>query len=222
MFSSVRPLPESRTATRNGLSRVIVSPPHADHNSVDSDRVYLWKPGSEAGGRTVRETLRITLPLPPSVNNQYVTVGKRRVLSREARRFRRSVANLVRDGFTNGLVNQPWIESARGEPLACDLTFFFTTPYRRDLDGGLKIALDALFDALDLDDRYVVSITLTKQIDPLNPRAEIELASIESWQFDEEYVVLDPPGESALNADEHDDHRERGQDDNGGTQGSHE
>ncbi|CAN5648223.1 hypothetical protein BH23CHL2_BH23CHL2_23250 [soil metagenome] len=139
------------------------------------------------------KTVRLTLPLPPSVNNQYATVGKRRVLSREARRFRRSVAAIVRDGFSAGRIHQGWIDTARGEPLACDITFYFTTPYRRDLDGGLKIALDALLDALDLDDRYVVSITLTKQIDPLEPRAEIELAPITSWQFDETYVVLDQP-----------------------------
>jgi crossover junction endodeoxyribonuclease RusA len=135
-------------------------------------------------------TLRLTLPLPPSVNNQYVTVGKRRVLSREAKAFRRSVVAIVRDRFSDGLVSDAWIEAAREQPLACDLVFYFETPYRRDLDGGLKIALDALFDALGLDDRYIVSITLTKQIDPLNPRAEIELAPHPDWQFDETYVVL--------------------------------
>jgi len=140
-------------------------------------------------------TLRLELPLPPSVNNQYATVGNRRVLSREARGFRRSVASIVRDGFSQGRVSQGWIEAAKGRPLACDIIFFFTTPYRRDLDGGLKIALDALLEALDLDDRYVVSITLTKQIDPLKPRSEIELAAIDAWEFDETYVLLDSDGD---------------------------
>ncbi len=70
------------------------------------------------------------------------------MLSREARSFRRSVASIVRDGFSNGVVNQGWVDQASAQPLACDITFYFTTPYRRDLDGGLKIALDALLDAL--------------------------------------------------------------------------
>lgn len=153
-------------------------------------------------------SIRLDLPLPPSVNNQYVTVGRRRVLSKEARRFRRSVESIVRDGFTNGRVNQDWIKAARRQPLACDLIFYFTTPYRRDLDGGLKIALDALLDALDLDDRYIVSITLTKLIDPLNPRAEVELAPIEDWQFDETYVVLDSEADSAPDADNEGDGRQ--------------
>lgn len=135
------------------------------------------------------------------------------MLSRDAKRFRRSVSGIVRDAFTAGRISQSWVESAQGQPLACDIVFFFTTPYRRDLDGGLKISLDALFDALDLDDRYVVSITLTKQIDPLNPRAEIELAPIPSWQFDETYVVLDSPGAT----DPHDDEgNDQGQDDSSG------
>ena len=135
--------------------------------------------------------LRLTLPLPPGVNNQYVTVGKRRALSKSAKAFRRSVAAIVRDGFSQGKIREEWLAAAREQPLACDLVFYFETPYRRDLDGGLKIALDALFDALGLDDRYVVSITLTKQIDPLNPRAEIEPAPHPDWQFDETYVLLD-------------------------------
>lgn len=145
--------------------------------------------------------LRFDLPLPPSVNSQYATVGRRRVLSSAARRYRRSVAAIVRDSFTQGRVSQGWVDAARGEPLACDIIFYFATPYRRDLDGGLKITLDALMDALGLDDRYIVSITLTKQIDPLNPRSEIELAPLDAWQFDETYIVLEERAGSGLGAD---------------------
>ena len=161
------------------------------------------------------KTLRLTAPLPPGVNNQYATVRGRRVLSREARTFRRSVAGIVRDGFSSGLVTQAWVDAAEKQPLACDIIFYFTTPYRRDLDGGLKIALDALLDALGLDDRYIVTITLTKQIDPLHPRAEIELAPISNWQFDETYVVLDAPETSGLapeKGEEEDDCTDRDQD----------
>ena len=151
-----------------------------------------------------RSSLRFDIPLPPSVNNQYATVGGRRVLSREARSFRRSVAAIVRDLFSQRIVTVPWVDAVRQEPLACDIVYFFTTPYRRDLDGGLKITLDAVLDAFGLDDRYVVSITLTKQIDPLNPRAEIELAHLPSWQFDETYVLIESDRESPLDSGEQD------------------
>ncbi len=136
-------------------------------------------------------TLRLTLPLPPSVNNQYVTVGKRRVLSGPAKAFRRSVAAVLRQARTNGKIDETWLGNLQRQPLACDLVYYFETPYRRDLDGGLKITLDAVCDALDLDDRYIVSITLFKQIDPLQPRVELELAGINDWRFDEEYSLIE-------------------------------
>lgn len=136
-------------------------------------------------------TLKLSLPLPPSVNNQYVTVGRRRVLSKDAKGFRRSVAGIVRDAFDGGRIDPTWPAQLQEQPLACDLSFYFETPYKRDLDGGLKIALDALFEALGLDDRYVVSLTLEKKIDPLRPRLELELGSLPEWEFDRQYVLTD-------------------------------
>ena len=40
-------------------------------------------------------TFQIVLPLPPGVNNQYVSVGRRRVLSAPAKAFNRNVAKLI-------------------------------------------------------------------------------------------------------------------------------
>lgn len=132
----------------------------------------------------------LTLPLPPSVNNQYLTVGRRRVLSKPAQAFNRDVAKRVEHARRDGLVT-PAIEAAFGDALlGVYLTFYFETPMRRDLDGGLKIALDALCRALGLDDRAVVDLHLTKRIDPLHPRLEIELESITDWAFDRSYVYL--------------------------------
>ena len=70
------------------------------------------------------------------------------------------------------------------------LDFYFATPLKRDLDGGLKITQDALCEALGLDDRRVVDIHLVKRIDPLNPRVEVELEAIAEWEFDQQYVFL--------------------------------
>jgi crossover junction endodeoxyribonuclease RusA len=70
------------------------------------------------------------------------------------------------------------------------LVYFFETPHRRDLDGGLKITLDALARALGFDDRAVVDLHLTKRIDPLDPRVEVELETIAAWEFDRTYRYL--------------------------------
>lgn len=136
-------------------------------------------------------TIRMTLPLPPGVNNQYVTVGKRRVLSKPARAFKAEVkAALLRHRERNGLT------AAQERTLASAwigvyLTFFFETPLKRDLDGGLKIALDAMAEGLGFDDRRIVDLHLTKRIAPLQPRLEVELETIADWQFDDTYVLLD-------------------------------
>ena len=78
------------------------------------------------------------------------------------------------------------------------LTFYFETPHRRDLDGGLKITLDAVCTALGLDDRTVVDLHLTKRIDPLRPHVDIEIESIAEWSFDRSYVYL---GDDASSTD---------------------
>jgi crossover junction endodeoxyribonuclease RusA len=124
------------------------------------------------------------------VNNQYVTVGRRRVLSPGAKSFRRGAAAVMRQAFDQGRIDEEWLSGVRGQPLACDLVFYFETPFKRDLDGGLKITLDALFDALQLDDRHIVSLTLEKRIAPLQPRVEVELGAIPDWQFDTWYDSL--------------------------------
>ena len=138
-------------------------------------------------------SLALTLPLPPGVNNQYVTVGKRRVLSKTAQTFKRDVRTQI-DGLRERGAIAPAQETALGASLlGVYLTFYFTTPMRRDLDGGLKIALDALAESLGFDDRAIVDLHLTKQIDPLHPRLEVELETIASWSFDREYVYLGEP-----------------------------
>lgn len=137
------------------------------------------------------KTLKLSLPLPPGVNNQYVSVGRRRVLSKEAKAFKRAAAAVVRDLLTSDPTAEELAKSLQNTPFACDLVFYFETPFKRDLDGGLKIALDVLSESLGIDDRYAVALTLEKRIDPLNPRLEVELGPIPDWQFDEEYVVLE-------------------------------
>jgi len=142
-------------------------------------------------------SLALTLPLPPGINNQYVTVGKRRVLSKPARAFKRDVTKHLVTLRQRGTLD-PVVERAfRDALIGVYLTFYFETPMRRDLDGGLKIALDSLASGLGFDDRAVVDLHLVKQIDPLHPRLEVELETIVDWSFDTSYVYLGD-GEDSL------------------------
>ena len=136
--------------------------------------------------------LLLTLPLPPGVNNQYVTVNGRRVLSREARRYKQSVLKLMRRKRSLGEIDDDLCAAAQRGYLALFIDFFFETPLRRDLDGGLKIAQDAICTALEVNDNRVVDIHMVKRMDPLNPRIEIELEVLDDWSFDHEHKVLVP------------------------------
>lgn len=134
--------------------------------------------------------LRLTLPLPPGINEQYATVDGRRVSSQVARRFKQQVRTLLRSLERQGTISAALRDQLRQGYLALFLDFYFTTPLKRDLDGGLKITLDALCEGLGLNDNRVVDIHLTKHIDPLHPRLYIELEALPDWQFDREYKLL--------------------------------
>jgi crossover junction endodeoxyribonuclease RusA len=111
------------------------------------------------------------------------------------------VRKLIETARLKGTIPVADERAIRESLLGIYLTFHFETPYRRDLDGGLKIALDAVCEALGVDDRMVVDLHLTKQIDPLAPRLELELEVIESWTFDPQYVLLSADSEIDSNAE---------------------
>lgn len=137
-------------------------------------------------------TLRLALPLPPSINEQYATVNGRRVSTLVARRFKQRVQQKIRELERTNQLTAEMREQLGAGYLALLLLFYFETPLKRDLDGGLKISQDALCSALGLNDNRIVSVHLLKYIDPLHPRLEVELEVLEEWQFDEEYVVRPP------------------------------
>jgi crossover junction endodeoxyribonuclease RusA len=54
----------------------------------------------------------------------------------------------------------------------------------------LKISIDALItEALGINDNRVVDIHLSKYIDPLRERLEVELEALTDWPWSREYVV---------------------------------
>jgi crossover junction endodeoxyribonuclease RusA len=133
---------------------------------------------------------RFELPLPPSINQQYATVGNRRVLSKASRGFKKDVRKAIRRLRADGVISDAFVAALRQGFVGLFIDFYFETPRRRDLDGGLKITQDAICDTLGVNDNRVVDVHLVKRIDPLRPRIEVELEAFPDWQFDVEYVYL--------------------------------
>ena len=135
-------------------------------------------------------SVRFALPLPPSINSQYTQVGRKRVLSKEHARFKKQVDHIVHRLRVDEVITDDFIRALYSGWVGLFLDFYFESPRRRDLDGGLKITQDALLNALGINDNRVVDIHLVKRIAPNNPRVEVELEAIADWQFDDQYHYL--------------------------------
>lgn len=118
----------------------------------------------------------ISLP-PVGINHSYQPIrrgaGLSLVLTEAAIQFKADAALLLTRGEHDfAMINA--IRNAKIKvPLAVELTFYFPTMWKRDLDGGIKIALDAVFHHLDLNDNQVVRLIANKEVDEKNPRLEI-------------------------------------------------
>ena len=134
--------------------------------------------------------LRLRLPIPPGINEQYATVNGHRVSTAVARRFKQEVKKKLTALEREGVLHEEFRLRFRQGYLSLLLEFYFETPLKRDLDGGLKIAQDALCEGLGLNDNRVVSIHLLKYIDPLHPHLDVELEALDDWQFDEQYTLI--------------------------------
>jgi crossover junction endodeoxyribonuclease RusA len=134
--------------------------------------------------------IRLTLPIPPGINEQYATVNGHRISTAIARRFKQEVKQKLATMEREGTLNESLRYRLRQGFLSLLLAFYFETPLKRDLDGGLKIAQDALCEGLGLNDNRVVSIHLLKYIDPLHPHLDVEIEALDEWRFDEEYKPL--------------------------------
>lgn len=133
---------------------------------------------------------RFELPLPPGINQQYATVKGRRVLSRTSGKYKKDVRKIIRRLRVEGVISDELVAALREGFVGLFIDFYFETPYRRDLDGGLKITQDAICDALGVNDNRVVDVHLVKRIDPLRPHIDVELEAIVDWDFDIQYVYL--------------------------------
>ncbi len=112
-------------------------------------------------------TLEITLDdLPPSLNNLYSTIEvkgrSRRVLSSAANDWKRSAGLIIR----NAAMHQQWT-CEKKVPLFVEVIFASPTVLRWDIDGKAKLLIDAMCEAMGLDDRYVMSLNLMKARSPL-------------------------------------------------------
>lgn len=118
------------------------------------------------------------MPVPPSINHQYATVNGRRLLSSAGRAYKMYVGRQVWLTLAQSPAGFSLRERLQTGPLALSIRFFFASSLRRDLDGGLKIAQDAVCEGLGLNDNRIIETHLYKQVDKSDPRIEVSLSCL--------------------------------------------
>ena len=124
------------------------------------------------------DSIALTLPVPPSVNHQYATVNGRRLLSARGRAYKELVGQQILLALAQSSNHGTLRRTLSRASLALSIRFFFASALRRDTDGGLKIAQDALCEGLGLNDNRVIETHLYKYQDRDNPRMEILLSVV--------------------------------------------
>lgn len=128
------------------------------------------------------------LPVPPGINRSYqiVYVGKHPRIADSPKAVAFKEEATLRLAQQRNQVQWPVVETIRNYaqlrayiPLKVDITYFFVTMWKRDVDGGDKAVIDVVFKFLELNDNLVVDLHATKQTDKSDPRVEIELSVAE-------------------------------------------
>jgi Holliday junction resolvase RusA-like endonuclease len=92
------------------------------------------------------------------------------VLTSEARQWQAVAGALTRVAMRDG--------PAVTAPLALSLFVYFPDK-RRDLDGAIKLAQDAVCGALGINDRYVHEVHAYRGVDKANPRLVVVVRGVE-------------------------------------------
>ncbi len=166
----IRSVPQLRqTKGKGGLVLVSRSVQQSKLRASSQDWTNL-------GGDTLAaHELFIVLPLPPSINHQYATVNGRRVLSSTGRHYKSAVGKHLSGLLHQSPYRADFFEGLGNHMLSLSIRFYFKTALRRDLDGGLKIAQDAICQAISLNDNRITEIHLHKNADAARPRMECTL-----------------------------------------------
>lgn len=127
------------------------------------------------------------MPLPPGINQSYkiVTLRSRKGLvhtlgpteALEQFKYGANIMLRLQGTQDKGAIEQIQL-ATRKTPLAVLLRFYFPTLWLRDVDGGIKAAMDATFAYIGLNDNMVVRVAAEKHVDRKKPRCEIEVSIV--------------------------------------------
>lgn len=116
-------------------------------------------------------TLRLVLPMPPSVNHMYLQSrwGGKRIRTKKAREWFDQAEKIVR----NEILNQKW-EPTINQKIVLDVLTMFPDRRKRDTNNTAKALCDMLEHAGVYDnDRFALVRYIDYGVDRENPRVEV-------------------------------------------------
>ena len=115
------------------------------------------------------QQIRLTLPIPPSVNHCYFTKSNgQRILKKEAKHWiaQAQMIGMVAKGY------QAW-QFSENEKLIMELTVYWQDKRRRDMSNLHKLIADSLEGVLYADDKWLLIRDIDFDYDKANPRVEM-------------------------------------------------
>ena len=113
--------------------------------------------------------LKIVLPYPPSVNHYLRHAGHAVYRTKEANDYRKFVGWILHEKME--------IEPLKGALKVSSVAY---RPRKAgDIDGILKVSLDAMNKLAYEDDKQIVELHVTRRDDKDNPRLEVEISEVE-------------------------------------------
>ena len=106
----------------------------------------------------------------PHINSQYATVNGRRILSAVGRGYKVEVGRQLLVALAHSSHREILLRTLRSRYLALTIRFHFSSPLRRDVDGGVKITQDAVAEALGINDNRIVELHVYKSPGATMPR----------------------------------------------------
>ena len=117
------------------------------------------------------KTLRLVLPMPPSVNHMYLQSrwGGKRIRTKKAREWFDQAEKIVR----NEILSQQW-EPTINQKIVLDVLTMFPDRRKRDTNNTAKALCDMLEHAGVYDnDRFALVRYIDYGVDRENPRVEV-------------------------------------------------
>lgn len=114
--------------------------------------------------------MRLTLPIPPSVNQCY---------RRSARGIYKTDLASVWQTSAGWLAKRWWKQTPTDKQVILNVWVYWNDKRRRDTDNLFKLLMDALTGIVWMDDNQVMPRVMGLEIDQKNGRIEIEVEVLE-------------------------------------------